>query len=346
MNHRIENSVILVTGGAGFIGSHLVDRLLEQGNRVVCLDNFATGARRNLQLAIGNRQFTLIEGDIRNYEDCRKAVRGCEYVLHQAALGSVPRSVNDPVTTTDVNIGGFVKILTAAKEEGIRRFVYAVSSSAYGDHPGLPKVEHLTGKALSPYALTKQADELFARNFSTLYGIETIGLRYFNVFGPRQDPNGPYAAVIPKFTLALINHLQPVINGDGSYSRDFTFIDNVIEANQLAAIIPSEVLQEKQKEYYNNMELPLPLGTIAEVFNIAYGEQTSLNDLAILLRLYLSEYDQDIANIEFRHGPALKGDVPHSLASIEKAQKILGYRPEISVKEGLARVCKWYWENH
>jgi UDP-N-acetylglucosamine 4-epimerase len=225
---KMTNTKILVTGGAGFIGSNLCEALLNQGNEVVCLDNFSTGFRKNIEPFLTNKNFTLIEGDIRNYDDCQNAVKGCDYVLHQAALGSVPRSIKDPMTSTDVNIGGFVKMLFAAKEEGLKRFVYAASSSTYGDHPDLPKVEDVIGNPLSPYAITKYADELFAKNFSHIYGIETVGLRYFNVFGRRQDPNGAYAAVIPKFVIALMKHEAPVINGDGSYSRDFTYIDNVI----------------------------------------------------------------------------------------------------------------------
>lgn len=251
----IQNSKILVTGGAGFIGSNLVDRLLEQNNRVVCLDNFSTGKRENLELALKNPNFTLIEGDIRNYLDCQKTVKDCDYVLHQAALGSVPRSIADPITSTDVNIGGFVKMLFAAKEAGVKRFVYAASSSTYGDHAGLPKVEHIIGNALSPYAITKYVDELFAKNFSDIYGIETIGLRYFNVFGRRQDPNGAYAAVIPLWVKAFMNHQSPTINGDGSYSRDFTYIENVIQANQLAANIPTETLKKEKLNSTRNINM-------------------------------------------------------------------------------------------
>jgi len=345
---KIINSKVLVTGGAGFIGSNLVDRLLEQNNKVICLDNFSTGKRENLELALQHPSFTLIEGDIRNYEDCQKAVEGCDYVLHQAALGSVPRSIADPMTSTDVNIGGFVKMLHAAKEAGVKRFVYAASSSTYGDHPGMPKVEHKIGNALSPYAITKYVDELFAKNFSDIYGIETIGLRYFNVFGRRQDPNGAYAAVIPLFVKKLMNHESPQINGDGSYSRDFTYIENVIQANQLAAITPTDIIRKRKLEYYKKQKLTSHIShltSISEIFNIAYGERTSLNQLAQILKDNLSKFDLEIANVIFKYGEARKGDVPHSLASIEKAKMIMKYQPEYSVKKGLEDACDWYWEN-
>lgn len=353
----IQNSKVLVTGGAGFIGSNLVDRLLEQNNTVVCLDNFATGKRENLKDALKYPDFILIEGDIRNYEDCQKAVEGCDFVLHQAALGSVPRSIADPMTSTDVNIGGFVKMLHAAKEAEVKRFVYAASSSTYGDHPGMPKVEHIIGNALSPYAITKYVDELFAKNFSDLYGIETIGLRYFNVFGRRQDPNGAYAAVIPLFVKQLIEHKSPVINGDGSYSRDFTYIENVIQANQLAAITPGNVILERQAEYEKKHELVTPTQvirsggrnpiheTISQIFNVAFGERTSLNELAQILKDNLSTHDPEIAKVVFEYGETRAGDVPHSLASIEKGKTIMGYNPEYSVKQGLEEVCEWYWGN-
>jgi UDP-N-acetylglucosamine 4-epimerase len=360
-NRIIENKKVLVTGGAGFIGSNLVDRLLEQNNTVICLDNFATGKRENLANALQHPAFTLIEGDIRNYEDCQKAVEGCDYVLHQAALGSVPRSIADPMTSTDVNIGGFVKMLHAAKEANVKRFVYAASSSTYGDHPDLPKVEHKIGNALSPYAITKYVDELFAKNFSDIYGIETIGLRYFNVFGRRQDPNGAYAAVIPKFVSALIKHESPQINGDGSYSRDFTYIENVIQANQLAAITPTKAIKQKQVDYYiqiktknfssskeeyprNEGEVVEKSETLSEIFNIAFGERTSLNQLAQILKDNLSKFDPAIADVLFKYGENRQGDVPHSLASIEKGNSLLEYQPEYSVKQGLEEACEWYWE--
>ena len=345
---KIQNSKVLVTGGAGFIGSNLIDQLLLQGNQVVCLDNFATGKRENLKGALQNPNFSLVEGDIRNSEDCQKAVAGCDYVLHQAALGSVPRSIADPMTTTDVNIGGFVKMLFAAKEAGVKRFVYAASSSTYGDHPALPKVEHVIGNSLSPYAITKYVDELFAKNFSDIYGIETIGLRYFNVFGRRQDPNGAYAAVIPKFVSSLIGHESPKINGDGTYSRDFTYIDNVIQANQLAATVPTEEIKARLQEYREaHPGAPEAKGgsTVSEVFNVAFGERASLNELAEVLKEGLSSYDPEIKNVEFQYGPTRAGDVPHSQASIDKGRTVLGYNPQYSLRTGLEEACAWYWES-
>lgn len=327
----IKYSKVLVTGGAGFIGSNLCEALLDQGNKVVCLDNFMTGHRKNIKGFLSNENFTLIQGDIRNYEDCQKAVEGCDYVLHQAALGSVPRSIKDPMTATDVNVGGYVKMLFAAKEAKVKRFVYAASSSTYGDHPDLPKEEDKIGNPLSPYAITKFADELYAKNFSDIYDIETVGLRYFNVFGRRQDPNGAYAAVIPKFVMQMMKHEAPVINGDGLYSRDFTYIDNVIQANQLAAITPQNQLYKTDTKH--------------EVFNVAFGERTNLNELFGILKMNLSEYDGEIDKLKVIHGPKRAGDIPHSLASIEKANKLLGYDPQFSVKDGLNEACGWYWEN-
>lgn len=323
---KITGKNILVTGGAGFIGSNLIEKLLEQNNKVVCLDNFSTGKKENIEDFISNPDFKLIEGDIRNFEDCKKAVKNVDYVLHQAALGSVPRSINDPMTTTDVNIGGFVKMLFAAKEEGVKRFVYAASSSTYGDHPDLPKVEEKIGNPLSPYAITKYVDELYAGNFHDIYGIDTIGLRYFNVFGKRQDPYGAYAAVIPLFIRKFMRNESPVINGDGLHSRDFTFIENVIQANEKA------LLTEK-KEALNT------------VYNVAYGENNNLNELVNILKEYLSEFDDRIKGIESIYGPERPGDVKHSLASIEKAKSLLGYNPEYSLREGLKKAIKWYWEN-
>lgn len=344
----IKNSKVLVTGGAGFIGSNLVDQLLLQDNQVVCLDNFMTGKKENLEQALQHPNFSMIEGDIRNYADCQQAVAGCAHVLHQAALGSVPRSIADPMTSTDVNIGGFVKMLFAAKDAGVKRFVYAASSSTYGDHPALPKVEHVIGNSLSPYAITKYVDELFAKNFSAIYGIETIGLRYFNVFGRRQDPNGAYAAVIPKFVSTLIRHESPRINGDGTYSRDFTYIDNVIQANQLAATVPSAAIRQRLRQYHQefsgipgaDVEAP-----ISEVFNVAYGERASLNELGAALKESLSKYDPAIKKVEFEYGPTRAGDVPHSQASIQKGEMVLGYAPQYDLKKGLEEACDWYWEN-
>lgn len=326
MVRQVRNARVLVTGGAGFIGSNLVEALLQQDNEVVVLDNFMTGKRENLAPFAGNPAFTLIEGDIRDIAMCRKAVDGMDYVLHEAALGSVPRSIKDPMTSTEVNIGGFVNVLFAAQEAKVKRFVYAASSSTYGDSKTLPKVEDNIGKPLSPYAITKYVDELFAENFSRLYGIETIGLRYFNVFGRRQDPCGAYVAVIPKFVMSLMQHESPVINGDGSYSRDFTYIDNVVQANQLA-------LLTNQPEAVN------------QVYNVAFGERTTLNELFYSLRDNLAGFDPAIAAVEPTYGPNRAGDIPHSLASIDKARRLLGYAPEFSVKTGLAAAAKWYFEN-
>lgn len=330
-NKIITNSKILITGGAGFIGSNLTEALLEQGNKVVCLDNFMTGHQKNVEPFLKNKNYTLIEGDIRKNADCEKAVDGCDNVLHQAALGSVPRSIKDPMTTTDVNVGGFVKMLFAAKEAKVKRFVYAASSSTYGDSKSLPKVEDKIGNPLSPYAITKFTNELYAKNFSDIYEIETVGLRYFNVFGRRQDPNGAYAAVIPKFVMQLMKHESPIINGDGLYSRDFTYIDNVILVNQLAAITPQDKIYKTETKH--------------EVFNVAFGERTNLNELVDILKENLSAFDSTIKNIEISHGPNREGDIPHSLASIEKARELLGYNPKFSVKDGLKEATRWYWKN-
>ena len=326
MKKKISNSRILVTGGAGFIGSNLVEKLLLQDNEVVVLDNFSTGKRENLQPFFNNKNFKLIDGDIRDMDVCRAAVDGVEYVLHEAALGSVPRSIKDPMTSTAVNILGFVNMLYAAQAAGVKRFVYAASSSTYGDSKALPKVEDKIGRALSPYAITKYVNELYAYNFHELYGIDTIGLRYLNVFGRRQDPHGAYAAVIPKFVKSLMEHRSPVINGDGSYSRDFTYVDNVVQANELALAA----------------EAPEALNT---VYNVAFGERTTLNELFACLKEYLAEYDPAIAEISAEYGPNRAGDIPHSLASIEKARTLLGYAPEFSVKSGLKAAAEWYFHN-
>jgi UDP-N-acetylglucosamine/UDP-N-acetylgalactosamine 4-epimerase len=326
MHLKLSNSKVLVTGGAGFIGSNLIESLLNSGNYVVCLDNFSTGKRENLKSFTDDINFRLIEGDIRNFSDCEKAVEDVEFVFHQAALGSVPRSIKDPVTTTDVNIGGFVKILFAARESGVKRFIYAASSSTYGDQPDLPKVENKIGNPLSPYAITKYVDELFASNFASTYGIEVIGLRYFNVFGRRQDPDGAYAAVIPKFIKMLMKHEVPVINGDGSVSRDFTYIDNVIQANHLAALV-------------------LDKTALNQVYNVAYGERTTLNQLFSYIRNMSARYDKEISKIEPHFADPRAGDIAHSLASIEKAKMFLGYSPDLSVGDGLEETVKWFWNN-
>lgn len=321
-----NNNTILITGGAGFIGSNLCEYFLGKGYKVICLDNFATGHKYNLESFMSNTNFRLIEGDIRNIEDCRNAVKGVDYVLHQAALGSVPRSINDPITTNEINVSGFLNMLIVSRDAKIKRFVYAASSSTYGDSQGLPKVEEVIGKPLSPYAITKYVNELYAEIFSKTYGLETIGLRYFNVFGRKQDPNGAYAAVIPKFVMQLMDLESPRINGDGNYSRDFTYIDNVIQMNELAMTTTNQA-------------------AIDTVYNTAYGDRNTLNNLVDYLKEYLSVYNPKIAQVEVVYGPNRVGDIPHSLASIEKAKKLLGYQPQFSMQDGLKESVKWYWDN-
>jgi UDP-N-acetylglucosamine 4-epimerase len=323
---QIHNKCILVTGGAGFIGSNLIERLLLQNNQVVCLDNLLTGKIENIEPFLKNSHFSFIQGDIRDPKSCQKAVDGVDLVLHQAALGSVPRSINDPITTNDININGFLNMLAASRDAKVKRFVYAASSSTYGDNYTLPKMEENIGKPLSPYAITKYVNELYADVFSRLYGMETIGLRYFNVFGRRQDPQGAYAAVIPKFVKLLIDHESPVINGDGNFSRDFTYIDNVIQANELAATVQNE-------------------DALNTVYNVAYGENTTLNSLFDILKEELSHFDPEIVKVQKIHAPNREGDIPHSLASIAKAQKLLGYNPQFDSKTGLKEAVKWYWKN-
>jgi UDP-N-acetylglucosamine 4-epimerase len=317
---------ILVTGGAGFIGSNTCENLILEGHEVVCMDNFITGRKSNLFELLKHPAFELIVGDIRLLEDCRKAVSNCDIVLHLAALGSVPRSIADPVTTNEININGFLNMIVAARDAGIKRFVYAASSSTYGDSESLPKVEDVIGKPLSPYAITKYVGELYADVFSKTYGMECIGLRYFNVFGRRQDPSGAYAAVIPKFVDSLINYKPPIINGDGSFSRDFTYIDNVIQINKLAMFTADK-------------------SAINQVYNVAFGESSTLNELFEEIKLNLAKFDSKIADISCIHGEFRKGDIPHSLASIEKAKKLLNYRPSHSLKDGLKETVHWYWEN-
>lgn len=323
---KLAEKKVLVTGGAGFIGSNLCEKLLEIGAIVTVLDNFSTGHRHNVESFLSNSNFSLIEGDIRDLETCKNACANQDYVLHEAALGSVPRSINDPITSNDVNVGGFLNMLVAARDAGVKRLVYAASSSTYGDSKSLPKVEDIIGKPLSPYAITKYVNELYADVFQRTYGFDTIGLRYFNVFGRRQDPKGAYAAVIPKFVIQLINHESPTINGDGTYSRDFTYIDNVVQMNLLALV-------SDNKEAVN------------QVYNTAVGDRTTIKDMAELLRKFLSAYDEKIAKVEILNGPNRLGDVPHSLASIEKAQKNLGYQPTHKFAEGLKEAVDWYWEN-
>jgi UDP-N-acetylglucosamine 4-epimerase len=322
----MKNIKILITGGAGFIGSNLCEHFLNKGYDVVCLDNYATGHRKNIEHLFTNSNFQLIEGDIRNLEDCKTAVEGCHYVLHEAALGSVPRSIKDPIITNDVNISGFLNMLVAARDAKIKRFIYAASSSTYGDSEALPKVEDVIGKPLSPYAITKYVNELYAGIFSSTYGLETIGLRYFNVFGRKQDPNGAYAAVIPLFVKQFMNLENPIINGDGNYSRDFTYIDNVIQMNELAMLTTN----------------PEAINT---VYNTAFGDRTTLNQLVGSLKEILSKYNTQIQSVEILYGPNRAGDIPHSLASIDKAKKLLGYSPKFSMKQGLEQAVDWYWEN-
>ena len=326
MEINFHNKKVLVTGGAGFIGANLCEALLEKQNKVVCLDNFATGKRENITGFLKNSNFTLIEGDIRNLEDCQKASKGVDYILHQAALGSVPRSIKDPITSNDVNVSGFLNMLVAARDNKVKRVVYAASSSTYGDSESMPKLEDIIGKPLSPYAITKYVNELYADIFSKTYGLETIGLRYFNVFGRKQDPNGAYAAVIPKFVSQLMAGDSPVINGDGNYSRDFTYIDNVIQANLLSLVTTN----------------PKAINT---VYNVAFGDRNTLNDLMGFLKEYLSSFDPKIASVAVINGPNRAGDIPHSHASVQKAKDLLKYNPQFTLQQGLKQAVQWYWEN-
>ena len=311
---------ILVTGGAGFIGSNLTDALLRKGCEVTVLDNISTGKRENLAHLKGREDFTLMEGDIRSFETCVQAVKGCTYVFHEAALGSVPRSIKDPRTSLEVNVQGFINMMEAARLEGVKRFVYASSSSVYGDQEDLPKVEEKTGNALSPYALSKQMDESVAAIYRKVYSFESVGLRYFNVFGPRQDPNGAYAAVIPKFIGALLRHESPLIHGDGSHSRDFTFVDNVVQANLHA----------------------MKAQTPPEVCNVACGSTTTLNELFEILREGLSRKDASIGEILPRYGEPRPGDIPHSHADISRAKEFLDYTVQDGIRPGLEKTIEWY----
>ena len=317
---------ILVTGGAGFIGSNLCEELVKKGNYVVCLDNFSTGHIENIQGLLDNNRFKLIEGDIRNLDTCLKAVNGVDVVFHEAALGSIPRSIDDPITTNAVNISGFLNMLVAAKNAKIDRFIFAASSSAYGDNETIPKVEDTIGKPLSPYALTKYVNELYAHVFSITYGLKYIGIRYFNVFGRRQDPNSAYAAVIPLFIKKILKHEQPIINGDGSNSRDFTYIDNIIHINMLA-------LETLSPKAFN------------QIYNGAGGENTSVLELEQLITKNLSVYDNCIDCIVPIFGPNRIGDVKHSKASISKAKELLGYTPVCTFEDGLKKTIYWYLTN-
>jgi UDP-N-acetylglucosamine 4-epimerase len=313
---------ILVTGGAGFIGSNIVEGLLKDArvSHVRVLDNLTTGFANNLEEFDGNPKFDFIEGDIRDFSACVHACDGVDLVSHQAALGSVPRSINDPLTTNEVNITGTLNVFTAAKEKKVKRVVYAASSSTYGDHTDLPKVEHKIGKPLSPYAITKYVNELYAEVFGNLYEIEFIGLRYFNVFGQKQNPKGPYAAVIPLFMEAVLRNESPTINGNGEHSRDFTYVSNAVEANILA-------LFTDNKQAVN------------QVYNIAYGHQTSLSELFNLIKKIAKSSVQPV------HGPERVGDVKFSMADISKAKQLLKYDPKVSVEEGLMRTFHWYKES-
>jgi UDP-N-acetylglucosamine 4-epimerase len=374
---------ILITGAAGFIGSNLVEHFLEQGHFVRALDNFATGFKSNIDPFLEKENFEFIEGDIRDLETCQTACKGMDYVLHQAALGSVPRSIKDPITTNEVNSNGFLNMLLAARDQDIKRFVYAASSSTYGDSKKLPKIEEEIGKPLSPYAITKYVNELYADVFAKTYNMQCIGLRYFNVFGKRQTPDGAYAAVIPLWVKELIQHKSPKINGDGSYSRDFTYIDNVIQANEKAMLTPTEDIIKRSRDYYNEdldnhkyfndsnsgLREPQPTASdqerglshsksdtptnqqtdnhspINEVFNVAYGGNTNLIDLYNALRTELSKHDDKISSIEPEFGTVRPGDIPHSQASIVKAKMILGYNPKFSAEEGFKKACAWYYES-
>lgn len=324
-NADLSNFTFLVTGGAGFIGSNIVEYLLKyNAKKVVILDNFATGHMHNIEEFLKDERCNLIEGDIRDIETCKNAMNKVDYVLHQAALGSVPRSINDPITSNAVNVSGFLNVLVAAKEsKSVKRIVYAASSSTYGDHPDLPKIEDKIGKPLSPYAVTKYVNELYADVFYKTYGLETVGLRYFNVFGPKQDPNGAYAAVIPKFIGQFLSNKDVTINGDGLHSRDFTFIENVVQANIKGALSNTA-------------------NCVNQVYNIAYGENIDLNDLVRAIKKGLKALNINHSSSNIIHGPERAGDVKHSLADITKANKLIGYKPKFSFAEGIKMTIDWY----
>jgi UDP-N-acetylglucosamine 4-epimerase len=329
---RSQGRTWLVTGAAGFIGSHLVENLLRLEQHVVGLDNFATGKRENLahiRAAVGesaSKNFRFIEGDIRSIDACKRACMGVDVVLHQAALGSVPRSIDDPIASSETNVMGFINMQVAARDAGVKRFVYASSSAVYGDHPTLPKVEAITGRAMSPYGLTKWVNELYADVFDVCYGFKSIGMRYFNVFGARQDPNGAYASVIPAWIGALLRGQSPYVNGDGTAARDFCHIDNVVQANLLAATV----------------EDPLALG---QAYNIALGDQTSLLELYDMIRTQLARRLPQVSGVGAVHREPRKGDIAFSRADISKAQRLLGYRPSVRIMEGLQKTVDWYADN-
>lgn len=317
---------ILITGAAGFIGSNLCEDMLAKGYEVLGLDDFSTGYSNNLASFKSHSNFQFIKGDIRNLETCLEATQNVDYVLHQAALGSVPRSLQDPITSNKVNVNGFLNMLEASKQNGVKRFVYAASSSTYGDSKVLPKTENVIGKPLSPYAVTKYVNELYADVFAKTYGMELIGLRYFNVFGRKQDPNGAYAAVIPKFIDQFLKSEAPTVNGDGSYSRDFTYIDNVIQMNYLA-------MTTKNPDAVN------------QVFNTAVGDRITIKEMAETIKQGLTKYKKEIAEIPLQFGPVRLGDVPHSQASIDKAKKLLNYSPTHTFEEGIEASLEWYYNN-
>lgn len=318
------NKNIVVTGAAGFIGSNLCERLLELGARVVAVDSLLTGFESNIEPLKSNPNFTFLKYDITQQELCIEATQNCDVVFHQAALGSVPRSIDNPINTNNHNINGFLNMLNACRLNKVSRFVYASSSSVYGDEEQLPKLESKIGNALSPYAVTKQVNEQYAQVFYNLYGTQTIGLRYFNVFGRKQSPDGVYAAFIPKFIDKLIKHESPVINGDGTQSRDFTYIENVLQANLLAG------------STQNNK-------AFGEAFNVAFGERFTINEISLKLKELLGNYDAEIQSVEILYGPPRVGDIPHSLASIDKAKNLLGYQPKYNVLQGLHESIEWYW---
>ncbi len=326
MLRQLKNSKVLITGGAGFIGSNLCDSFLEAGNEVVCLDNLSTGNKKNISHLLSDGKFSFLEGDIRDFETCKQAMEGVDIVLHQAALGSVPRSINDPLTTNEVNITGFLNMLHAAKESGVKRVVYAASSSTYGDSKALPKVENNIGMPLSPYAVTKYVNELYAHVYGDLFGMELIGLRYFNVFGKRQTPDGAYAAAIPKFVSAFIDHKSPTVHGDGLQTRDFTYIENVVQMNHLAATTTNEK-------------------ALRQVYNVAYGERTTLIDLIEIIRQALVPFDSAIADVRLVHTEPRAGDVRDSLADVSKAKTLLEYTPSHSLKAGISEAIDWYWHS-